>query len=104
MKHSVSHSLSKETARKVARHAFESYEKRFSDYTPKTAWKNDDEADISFSAKGMTLKGNVAVTDNSIDLDMDVPFLLRPFQSIALSVIEREIKEWIAKAEDGRLV
>jgi hypothetical protein len=30
-------------------------------------------------------------------MDLDVPFLLRPFQGKAISVIEGEIKEWLAK-------
>ena len=31
--------------------------------------------------------------------DIDVPFLLRPFKSQALGVIEGEINEWIKKAK-----
>jgi len=103
MKHSVSHSLGREMARKVARAAFENYAKRFAEYSPKTNWKTEDEADISFSVKGMALKGAVAVADNSIDLDLDVPFMLKPFKGKALSVIEGEIKEWIGKAEKGEI-
>lgn len=103
MKHSVTHSLGRDTARKVAREAFQAYEKRFSDYSPTTSWKNDDQADISFSAKGLTLTGSVAVTDASIDLEMNVPFLLKPLQGKAVGVIEREIKDWIAKAERGEI-
>jgi hypothetical protein len=103
MKHSVSHSLGRETARKVARNAFEAYEARFAEYNPRTTWKGDDEADISFSAKGFTLKGAIAVTDSTIDLTMDVPFLLKPFQAKAIPVIEREIKTWIGKAQEGKL-
>lgn len=101
MKHSVSHSLGRENARKVARSAFSAYEKRFSDYSPKTTWKSDDKAEISFSAKGIALKGQVEVTDKTIDLDLDVPFLLKPFKGKAVAVIEKEIKEWIGKAEKG---
>lgn len=103
MKHSVSHSLGRETARKVARSAFDAYSKRFSEFSPNTVWKSDDAADISFSVKGFMLRGAVQVTDKSIELDMDVPFILKPFQHKAVTVIEREIKEWIAKAQDGVL-
>lgn len=103
MKHSVSHSLGRETARKVARSAFEAYEKRFAEYHPRTTWKSEDAADISFSAKGISLTGAVAVTDDSIDLNLDVPFLLRPFKGKAIAVIEKEINEWIGKAERGEI-
>jgi hypothetical protein len=103
MKHSVSHSLGRETARKVARAAFEAYAKRFSEYNPRTIWRSDDAADISFSVKGITLNGAVAVAERSIDLDLNVPFLLKPFKGKAVAVIEKEIREWIAKAERGEI-
>ena len=103
MKHSVSHSLGKETARKVARAAFDTYSQRFSEYAPNTVWKGEDQAEISFSVKSFTLKGAVEVKDKSIEIDMDVPFVLKPFQHKAVSVIEREIKEWIEKAKQGRI-
>lgn len=103
MKHSVTHSLGREMARKVARAAFEAYSKRFSDYNPVTTWKGDDAADIKFSAKGIELKGEVTVSDHSIDLDLNVPFFLRPLQSKAVTVIEKEIQKWISKAESGEL-
>lgn len=103
MKHSVPHSLGREKARKVAHSAFESYAKRFSEYNPKTNWKSEDSADIGFSVKGMSLNGSVEVTDKSIDLNLDVPFMLKPFKGKAVEVIEREIKVWIGKAEKGEL-
>lgn len=101
MKHSVSHSLGRETARKVARAAFDTYKQRFSEFSPNTVWSGEDNAEISFSVKGFTLKGAVEVKEQSIDLDMDVPFLLKPFQGKAIAVIEREIKEWIDRAKVG---
>lgn len=103
MKHSVTHSLGREKARQVARAAFESYAKRFADYKPVTTWKSEDTADISFSVKGISLNGAIAVADHSIDLDLNVPFMLKPFKGKALEVIEREIRVWIAKAEKGEL-
>jgi len=103
MKHSVTHSLGRPMARKVARAAFEAYSERFSDFNPVTTWKSDDAADIRFSAKGIELSGAVSVTDNTIEMDLNVPFLLRPLQGKAVAVIDREIAKWIAKAERGEL-
>ncbi len=103
MKHSVSHTLGRDMARKVARAAFDSYAKRFAEYNPTTKWKTDDSADIGFSVKGISLSGAVDVRANSIDLNLDVPFMLKPFQGKALAVIEREIREWIGKAEKGEI-
>ena len=103
MKHSVKHTLGREMARKVAHAAFESYKARFADYNPTTVWSSEDAAQIGFSVKGMSLKGEVAVNDNSIDMDLSVPFLLKPFQGTAVKVIDDEIKGWIQKAERGEI-
>lgn len=103
MKHSVSHSLGQATARTVARSAIDSYSARFSEYNPTVQWKNDDEAAIGFSVKGVSLKGAVTITDKSFDLELDVPFLLKPFQGKAIGIIENEIKEWMGKAQRGEL-
>lgn len=103
MKHTVAHSLGLDMARKVARAAMAAYAERFSEYKPVTTWKNEDSADIGFSIKGMSLKGAVKVSATSIDLDLDVPFMLKPFKGTALAVIEAEIKKWIAKAERGEI-
>lgn len=103
MKHTVSHNLGKEKARQVARSAFDAYTQRFPEYSPTTKWESEDKAAISFSVKGMSLNGSVAVQDNGFELDLDVPFLLRPFQGKAVSIIEDEIKNWIGKAERGEL-
>lgn len=103
MKHSVQHTLGKDMARKVARAAFESYKQRFAEFNPRTDWINEDRAEIAFAVKGMALKGNVAVTDTSIDMDLDVPFLLKPFQGTAIKVIGDEIQGWIEKAKRGEI-
>jgi hypothetical protein len=51
----------------------------------------------------MTLKGSLEVSPTSIDMDLDVPFLLKPFKGTAISVIEGEIKEWIKRAKAGEI-
>ena len=97
MKHSVPHDLGQERAKKVTESALTSYAEKFSKYSPKTTWTGANNAKISFSVKGMTLTGSVEIKDTTIDLDLDVPFLLRPFQGQAVSVIDGEIKAWLAK-------
>ena len=103
MKHSVSHSLGLEKARKVAKAALDSYAQKFSEYNPVTKWKSEDKAEIGFTVKGMSLSGAVQVAERAIDLDLDVPFMLKPFKGKAIAVIEGEIKKWIAKAEKGEI-
>jgi len=53
--------------------------------------------------KGMALRGALEVLPTAIELDLEVPFLLRPFKGQAISVIEGEIKDWIAKARTGAI-
>ncbi len=97
MKHSVPHDLGQERAKKVTEQALGSYATKFAKYSPTTTWTTPTQAKISFSVKGMTLSGSVEILEKSIDLNLDVPFLLRPFQGQAIGVIEGEIKEWLAK-------
>jgi hypothetical protein len=99
MKHSVPHDLGQERAKKVAESALSSYAAKYSNYSPKVTWTGPYRAEIGFKVKGMSLGGSLEVLDRSIDLDIDVPFLLRPFKSQALSVIEGEINDWIKKAK-----
>ena len=40
---------------------------------------------------------------DGIVMDLDVPFLFRPFQKRAMEVIEREVQVWIGKARSGEI-
>lgn len=103
MKHSIPHSLGLEMARKAVRSAFSNYTDRFADFSPTANWKSENEAQVTFAAKGMSIQGNVLVRPEAIDIDLDVPFLLKPFQGKAIEVIEREFGKWIKKAKEGEL-
>jgi hypothetical protein len=103
LKHVVQHGLGFEKAKKVAEAAVGSYTERFKKYDPKVSWKTERKATISFSVKGMSLEGVLEVDDQNIEMDLDVPFLLRPFKGTALSVIDEEIKKWLAKAKAGEI-
>lgn len=103
MKHSVRHDLGLEQAKKVTHSALDSYAEKFAKYHPTVNWQSDTSATIGFTVKGVSLDGSIEVGASSIDLDLDVPFLLKPFRGKAVSVIEDEIQEWIAKARAGQL-
>ncbi len=103
MKHTIAHNLDLATAKKVTDRAFEEYSKRFADYSPSLKWVNDRRAEIGFSAKGVKLNGAMEMAEKAIEVDLDVPFLLRPFKSKAIDVIEREVKVWIQKAQNGQI-
>ncbi len=103
MKHAVPHDLGQDLAKKVAESAFASYAQKFAKYEPKSNWVTPTRANISFSVKGMTLSGSLEVSSTSIEMDLDVPFLLKPFKGPAIAVIEGEIREWIKKAKAGEI-
>jgi hypothetical protein len=101
MKHSVPHDLGQDKAKQAAEAALAQYAQKFANYHPQTQWVSDNKATISFTIKGVTLRGTMEVLASAIEMDLDVPFLFRPFKGKALGVIEGEIKEWIAKAKQG---
>jgi len=103
MKHSVPHDLGKEQAKKAVLAAFESYAARFAKYQPTATWSSADRADIGFTAKGITLHGSIEIRDASIELDLDVPFLLRPFKDKAFGAVQKEIETWVGKARRGEV-
>lgn len=103
MKHLIPHDLDMPTAKKVADHAFAEYKGRYPEYQPQLRWVSDALAEITFNAKGIKLNGSFGIEPGNIALDLDVPFLLRPFKSKAIEVIEREVKVWLVKAKAGEM-
>lgn len=103
MKHEIAHSLDLATAKKVTDRAFAEYKARFSDYDPTLRWVNDQRAEITFNAKGIRLNGAMELAPKAIVLELDVPFLFRPFQKTAIGIIEKEVKAWIEKANQGQI-
>ena len=103
MRHVVKHGLSQELAKKATLKAWDAYQARFAEYSPNANWVNEDRADVSFRVKGVTLKGALELEPGGIGLELEVPFLFRPFKKIAISKIEEEIRKWVGKAEKGEL-
>ncbi len=103
MKHSVPHSLDRETARQAAQSALTAYADQLSKYQPQVNWQTPDNANVSFAVKGFTLNGSLEVANRSIEIDLEVPFVLRPFKRKAIAIIEAEVSKWLAKAKSGDL-
>lgn len=103
MKHTIAHEFDTATAKKVTDQAFAEYARRYPDYQPTLRWVSDQRADITFNAKGLKLHGAMVMEQGSIVMDLDVPFLFRPFQKRAVEVIEREVQLWLGKARSGQL-
>lgn len=103
MKHVVRHDLDRATARKAADKAYESYSQRFAEYTPTATWTSETHCDVTFTVKGITLRGTIDLEPTAIAMDLDVPLLFRPFKKIALEAVEGQIEEWVTKARNGEL-
>jgi hypothetical protein len=103
MVHRIPHGLSHALAREAARHALESYRERFASFSPEGEWSDPDHARVSFQALGKRLDGAVRVDPEAVELELDVPLLMRPFQSKAMDVIEGEVRRWIELAREGKL-
>jgi hypothetical protein len=103
MKHVIKHYLGQDLARKTVLAAWNEYQSRFSKYRPSLTWKNEYFALVGFEAKGLTFRGRFEIHAASIDIDLDVPFVMRPFKGIALAAVEREIGRWVARSKTGQL-
>lgn len=102
-KHVIKHDLDLALARKVTDKAFEAYAERFKDYSPAATWVTDTKSEITFNAKGLKLNGEIELKPDAVELELEVPFLLRPFQRRAIQIIDEEIRGWIAKAKSGEI-
>jgi putative polyhydroxyalkanoic acid system protein len=103
VKHAIPHTLPPETARVALDRAFASYKEKYSEYGPTMVWENDKRAAIGFKVKGVSLDGAIELQPNKMDVELDVPFLLKPFQKKAIEIVEREVRVWIEKAQKGEI-
>ncbi len=103
MRHTIEHDLGESRAKEVALAAWESNRKRFDKYGPSLEWKGDSVARIGFSAMGIRVEATITINPKSIDVELSVPLLLRPFKKRAVTVVEREVADWIAKAKQGAI-
>lgn len=103
MEHRVSHDVGKDLAKKATVAAFAAYREKYGEYSPTTTWTSDYDANVSFAVKGFRLDGKIHIKDAEVVMDMDVPFLLKPFRKRALEIIETEIRAWCDKAKKGQI-
>ena len=102
-KHAVKHDLAPDVAKSVLEKALASYKERFPEYKPTATWKGDKHVDVTFSVKGMQVDGKIDLEPGQIVMDLDVPFLLKPFKKQAIEIVEGQIQKWIQKAKSGEI-
>jgi hypothetical protein len=103
MKHDIPHDLEIDLAKLAARKAAEAYAQRFAKYDYKHRWSSETRLELSFTVMGKRLEGIMEVQARKLALELDVPFMFKVFQGQAIDIIEREAKDWIAKARRGEL-
>jgi hypothetical protein len=103
LKHRIPHDLSLDLARRATAKALDTYRAQFPQFKPGGEWTDADHARLWFSPPGSRLEGAVTVQRDAIELELEVPLLLRPFRTKAIAVIEAEVQRWIAKAKAGEL-
>jgi hypothetical protein len=94
----ISHDLDDAAAHAAVDKAFAHYGTRYAAYKPHIKWRDGERADLSLSAKGVTLKGHLTLTPKRVLIEVKVPLLLRPFTKKAVSVVETEMQKWLPGA------
>lgn len=97
MKHVIKTGLNVNDSKYALDEAFKVYSKQHSQYKPLFGWKKNDLATFSFTSPVGKLDGLILVVEDQLILDMNVPFLARPFQNKAISLIETEVQIWIER-------
>ncbi|HVH97088.1 MAG TPA: polyhydroxyalkanoic acid system family protein [Enhygromyxa sp.] len=103
MTHDIPHDLDISLARLAAKKAAEAYGKRFAEYDYKATWVSENRVELGFTVVGRRLEGAMNIKSDRLELELDVPLMLRPFRGKALEIIEKEARSWIDKAKRGEL-
>ena len=103
VKHKIEHDLDLDLAKRAVNKAMEGYSERFADYNPCFDWVSDMQGRFSFKAKGVSVKGELEILPSLIQVDVDVPFLLRMFKGRAIEVIDKEVRKWVERAKNGEI-
>lgn len=103
MTHDIPHDLDISLARLAAKKAAEAYGKRFAEYDYKATWVSENRVELGFTVVGKRLEGAMNIKSDRLELELEVPLMLRPFRGKALEIIEKEARSWIDKAKRGEL-
>jgi len=103
MKHKIHHGLELPLAKRAIDEAMKAYSARFGDFNPWFKWKSETEGRLGFSAKGVKVEGEIDIVGPEIEVELEVPFILRVFKGKAMEVIDKEVRMWVEKARRGEL-
>jgi hypothetical protein len=93
----VEHRLSKETAKQRVEELIENNREQYNQELQNLVveWR-EYRAHIRLQARGYSSAGNIEVTDNAVELDFYLPFLLQVFGKKIRSVVQGKLEESLA--------
>jgi hypothetical protein len=94
---SVPHGGDEARAKRIALSLMEENRARMAKYHPEIRLTRPDLAEFSFHAVGRIFTGSVQITATSIELDIAVPFALRPFAAVFIERARSEISARLAR-------
>ena len=98
MKHSVQHPLEPAKARELLDRALDTYRAHYAEHSVETCWVDDDTATVDFEVTGKKVGASSKVCSDSYDIDLKLPWMLRPFKRRIAQSFETELQRWIAHA------
>ena len=98
MKHSVEHPLEPARARDLLDRALATYREHYAENSVETSWIDERTAAVDFEVTGRRVAGCITVCDDCYDIDLRLPWMLRPFKRRIAESFETELQRWIARA------
>lgn len=77
------------------------YKARYPRYSPMLSWLSPERAEVSVQVRGLSLSGQLELLADSLEVAVEVPFLLRPFQKLAIVRVEEEVARWLRGERPG---
>lgn len=98
MKHSVHHQLETAQAKEVLDRALDTYRAHYADHGVETAWVDERTAVVGFELTGSKVDGRITVCEGCYDIDLQLPWMLRPFGKRIAQTFEHEFQRWLDRA------
>jgi hypothetical protein len=95
MRHTTPHGLALPDAVKMVRGALAEYEERFAAYGPMVDWLDGQRAQVAFKVSGVRLTGQIRITPDAVEIEMNPPLVFRLFRKRAVKIIDAEIKRLV---------
>lgn len=95
MRHSVRHTLGPARARDLLDRALGTYRDHYAEYEVRTDWADAETAEVDFTITGRKIGGQIRVCEDCYDIEVDVPWIFRPFRRRIVATVDREFRRWL---------